>query len=552
MPTLASSNRSQLGYKLEGVYPINFGVPQAGNGVNLNMLSETLDYTVKNESSKSIRSDRQNPGISQLSASSAGGFAFEAQYREYDPFIQGAIQADFIEYGTQGVSAALPALTFASGTITAGVATAGADIWTLLVPGQWFSLIPVSTATQAVKTYFASRPFRVHPTTVPTSTLITLDPATPINTSIAGTTMLTGAKVGSSRAYNGQLMKTYTMEVSHADIGQFRQYTGQAVSKVDLKLSVGAIVTGSFDFMGKSFNLLQITGQGTPSDSQLFTPANATRGVFDILENGASITATTYIKSGEFSITNTLRQQDAVGVFGSAGVGVGSFKAMGKLEVYFTDAVMYNKFLLGSTSSLSIPLLDVDGNGYVYVFPSIKYTSAKVAVGGQDQDNMLQMDFETQIDLVPTSPTYLKTVAIYRVGALGPVITGGVTLDTRPRFGLGAANAYLTPATLLAAMTALTSGVNGGRAGTMSLTTTTGNYGWVAVVAAGTEAGVRFFDGTGYAGWQGAGLAGNNSGASDDPTLSAVTVTDTNGTLWRLFRQDYVHANAVAGTYTLS
>lgn len=417
MPTLAASNRSQLGYKLEGTYPTNFGVPQGGNGANLNMLSETLDYTVKNEASKTIRSDRQVPDVVQLSAGSAGGFAFEAQYAEYDPFIQGAMQADYTVYGTFGISAASTGtLTATTSTLTASVASAGIDSYATMHKGQWFVIVPAVGASAAVKAYLKSRPFKVSSTVAPTTTVITLDAATPIDTAIISAPLAIGYKIGTSRVYNGSLMKSYTLEVGHADITQFRQYTGMVTSKMDVKLGVGAIVTGSFDFVGKSFNLLGATGNGTPAVSQVFTPANATRGVFDMLEGGSSISATTYIKSGEFSIDNTLRVQDAIGVFGAAGIGAGTFKAMGKLEVYFADSTIYNKLLSGVATSLTIPLLDVDGNGYVYHFPRIKYTAAKVAVGGLDQDNMLSMDWEAVLDPTATNDTYQKTVAIYRVG----------------------------------------------------------------------------------------------------------------------------------------
>jgi hypothetical protein len=547
---LAASNRSQLGYKLEGVYPVNFGVPQGGNGTNLNMLSETFDYTIKNESSKTIRSDRQTPDIVQVGASSAGGFAFEAQYREYDPFIQGVMQSDYTVFGTNGVGAPLASLAFTATTITASAATSGVSLWTTLNKGQWLALIPPNAASPAVKEYFAGRAFRLSATVAATPTVLTLDPVTPIDVTKAGNAMAAGALVGTSYAYNGQLMKSYTFEVGHGDIGQYRQYQGMVPSKMDIKLSVGSIVTGSFDFMGKSFELLDASAQGAPNESQVFTPANATRGVFDIFEDGASISASTYIKSGEFSVSNTLRMQDAVGVFGTAGIGVGSFKATGKLEVYFANAVIYRKLLSGVATSLTIPLLDVNGNGYIYHFPSIKYTAAKVAVGGLDQDNMLQMDWEAKLDGNPASPTYLKTVAIYRVGAAGPVVPGAV--DTRPRFGLGAANAYLTPGALLAAMTPLTGSANNGHAGTMSLTTTSGQYGWLAVEATNSAAGIHVFDGVGMGGWSGAGLPGNYTGATEDPSVSTVTYTDGNGTTWRLFRQDYVNANPTAAGYTVS
>lgn len=416
MPTLSSSNRSQLAYKLEGTYPTNFGVPQGGNGTNVNMISESLDYSIKTESSKQIRSDRQVTDNVQVSASPQGSFAFESQYKDYDPFIESVLQQAFTVYGTNGASAAIASLTLASGTITAGAAPTGNDAFTGLHKGQWFVVIPDAAASQAVKDYFKSRPFRVDTTTSPTSTVITLHASTPINTAVAGVS-LSNAKIATSRAYNGTTMRSYTLEVGHADIGQFRQFTGMIPSKMDLKFTVGSILNGSFEFMGKSMNLLQATSMGTAVAAQTFTPANATKGIFDIFENGASIGATTYIKSGEVSIDNSLRAQEAVGVFGNAGIAAGTLKVMGKLEVYFADATMYQKFINGTASSLTIPVLDVDGNGYVYHFPRIKYTAAKVATGGLDQDNMLSMDFEALMDTDSTSATYQKTVAIYRVGA---------------------------------------------------------------------------------------------------------------------------------------
>lgn len=137
-----------------------------------------------------------------------------------------------------------------------------------------------------------------------------------------------------------------------------------------------------------------------------------------------------------------------------------------------------------------------------------------------------------------------------------PALAGGgggsSTGPLSPRFGLGAADAYQVAnvAALFAAMTPF--GANNSRAGTFALTTSAGNYGWVAVLASLTTSGLRFFDGTGYGGWSGAGLPGNNTGASPDPSTSTTTYTDGSGNVWRLFRQDYVNANPTPGSFTIS
>ena len=61
-------------------------------------------------------------------------------------------------------------------------------------------------------------------------------------------------------------------------------------------------------------------------------------------------------------------------------------------------------------------MLDVDGNGYVMYYPKFRYTAAKVATGGQDQDNMLDLDFQALPDTTVGSDTFQKSVVIYRVG----------------------------------------------------------------------------------------------------------------------------------------
>lgn len=414
--TLASSGRSQLALKLEGVYPNNFGVIQAGNGTVLARVTDNLSSDITTVESKTLRSDRQIAGLTQTDLAVQGSIDVEHIYKEYDALLQNVYQQDYTVYGTNGVSGPI-AITPAANSLTAGAAPTGNDAWTTLHKGQWFKIIPPAGATQAVKDYLKRQPFRVSLATPPTATVITVDPSTPVNTTIVGTVSIAGCAIATSHATNGTTVKSYSLEVGHLDIGQFRQYTGMVTGKFSLKLDPGAIVTGSFEFMGKDHMLKQATGMGTPTASQTFTPANATKGVFDILENGTLLSVSTYLKSGEFTIDNTLRDQNAVGVFGSAGIGVGTLRCTGKLSVYFTDATMYQKVLDSTASSLCIPVLDKDGNGYVYFFPNITYTAVKPETGGTDADSMLNIDWTASIDSSVGNAWSAKTAMIYRVGA---------------------------------------------------------------------------------------------------------------------------------------
>lgn len=412
---LSSSNRSQLVWKLEGTYPTNFGVTPGGNGTIVSMLSESLNYDIQTVESKIIRADRQRADSTQVSAKTSGGYNSEHIYREHDPFIQAAVQADFVAYGTNGVGAAIPSMTASATTLTAATATTGADNFTNLERGQWFTLIPPANASASVRAYLSRQPFRVSRTVAPTSTVITLDPATPYNTALAGPSA-NNFQITTSRVSNGVVMKSYSLEVQHLDIARYRTFRGQICSKMDVSLTTGDIVSVNFEFLGDSGEMSSTSAMGTPVAPQSYTPANATRGVFDIIEGDALISATTYIKTLSFMVDNTLRDQKAVGVFGLAGIGSGTHTIGGKLSVYFANEVLYNKFVDHTSSSLSIPVLDNQGNGYVYFFPFIRFSQGKVNVGGQDQDNMVEVDFNAYPDPTVGSPFFGRTVSIYRVG----------------------------------------------------------------------------------------------------------------------------------------
>lgn len=149
-------------------------------------------------------------------------------------------------------------------------------------------------------------------------------------------------------------------------------------------------------------------------------------------------------------------------------------------------------------------------------------------------------------------------------GTLTVIATGDVTyfgvttasgLDSRPRFGVAPAAASFSGATVLALLAPIGGSTNGGKAGSFALpTTTAGNAGWVAVVAANAE--VTFTDASGGTGaWSGAtsGTA-NYSGADATPTTVSETYTDPGtGINWRFFRENYVNAHPTSpATFTIS
>lgn len=403
---LASTSRVQLRYIKED----DFGViPVAGNAVNVRMTGESLDFGLTKESDKEIRDDRQMTSSTTTNAAASGDVKIHMQYAEYDPWFAALLQSAWGAYGTAGVGTSFTA-DFTATTLTASAAPTGTSAFTTLQKGQWFRLNAAGNVNN-------NKLFRVSSTVAPTATVITVDASTPLT---AGTAVA-NVTLGGSRLTNGVDMPTFTIERGMADVGQYMAYRGMAVSKFSTAFTSASLTEGTFTFMGKGMSPLSPTTllPGTPVASQGYNIQNAVTGVGNIWEGGAPL-LNTYIKSMTLDIDNTLRAQDAIGTLGAVGIGVGTFMCKGTLEVYFADGALYNKFLNDVYTSIVVSTRDALGNGYVFTFPRVQLTSAKVQAGAKDTDLMASFEYGAYADINNATPGLRKTLIIDRVGAAVP------------------------------------------------------------------------------------------------------------------------------------
>jgi len=396
MPTLASTSRAQLRRIVESVFGTT---PVSGNPKNVRMTGESLGYQIGTERSKEIRSDRQVTDLIQTSAQANGGVNFELSYNEYDDLMESVLQGTWAAYGTAGVGTTFTG-TFTATTIVPTVNPSGSSAFTNLAKGQWFRLLAPSHANDGLI-------LKVSESVTPTAALITLDAATPLATG----TSIAGCAIQTSRLTNGTTQRSWTLEREFGDISQFMAFKGMVASKMSLNMASGAIVAGSFDFMGKNSTRAASTQlPGTAVASLTYDVANAVTGVGQIME-GTTLLTGTFIKSMNFSVDNKLRIQDAIGTLGAAGIGSGSAEITGTIEVYLADGTMYDKFVNNTTTKLSVRVVDGSGNGYVFSFPKVKFSDAKVNAGAIDQDAMISMPFTALMDA-----TTGKTILVDRVG----------------------------------------------------------------------------------------------------------------------------------------
>lgn len=401
---LASTSRVQVRYIKESVFGTT---PVAGNSTNLRVTGESLNFTLNKEVSAEINAYRASTSMVPVTAEASGGVQGEMQYAEFDPLLEATLQSVYTVYGTNGVSSPL-SLTFAPGSITAGAATTGANLFTLLQQGQWFKVSGTGTANDQLL-------FRVSKTVAPTSTIITLDPGTP---AVAGGPYAT-TTVASSRLTNGTTQPSFTLEREVGDVGEFFSFRGMTASSMSVNIASGSLSTVEFNFMGKDSKQQASTMMpGTPVASRNYKIMSGVSGQVCALWVGGAPLAGTFINSVALSYDNSLRAQNAICSLGAVGIGSGTINATMDIEVYFSSgATFYSQLLNNSNIEVAFTAIDTDGNGYVFTFPAANVSTYTVNAGGKDADLMAQITLTALLDLGNVTPALRKVAFIDRVGA---------------------------------------------------------------------------------------------------------------------------------------
>lgn len=199
---------------------------------------------------------------------------------------------------------------------------------------------------------------------------------------------------------NGVIQKSFTLEKTlrkTASLNTFMRYKGTVVNSWSLGISSGQLITSSFGVMSKGIEMATTAITGA---------TYAVAGTSDVMSaatdfanlTATGVTATPVIESINFAMTNNTRQRMAVGSLDSQGIGEGRFELTGSMNAYFDDEVLYNAFLAHSALSLSFTLGSVSGSKYTITIPKLKLTSGTLVAGGNDQDLMLNVNFQALID----------------------------------------------------------------------------------------------------------------------------------------------------------
>jgi hypothetical protein len=191
----------------------------------------------------------------------------------------------------------------------------------------------------------------------------------------------------------GVTRKSFTFEDQAQDISQFRVYTGCMITSAEFSVKPNAMVTTKFTIVGQTMT------QGATSVSGSALTAPSTNIPFDsftgIMKEGG---ATSAILAGvDFKIDNGLKPTFVIGSKYTPALEYGLAKVTGTLTAYYQDAVMLNKFLNETESSLEFNLTD-GTNNYKFKMGRVKYTGGSVPVAS-DVSRMITLPFEALLNV---------------------------------------------------------------------------------------------------------------------------------------------------------
>lgn len=384
MAQYASTNRTALSYLEE----VTFGVDVGTAKQELRYTGESVNFNISNVTSDEIRSDRQTSDLIQVSAESAGDFNYEFSYSTYDELMEGALASSW-----GGIVTGVTDASSTAGADQTCSIVAAADEFDDVLPNQ---KVVVNDGT-------TSGTYKVISVDAGTDTIVVADPLDTILT-VAGTVAVSGGVLR-----NGIELHSYTIEKELRDaspVASFK-FLGMRVGGMTLDFSIGAILTGTFSFMGLDSETN--TGDVTPAPTGATTTGvmNSVGDLGDILIDGVASTAC--FNSLTMNLSNALRGQDCIGTLGHSGIALGRVDLTGNISLYFETNAEYQKFLDATSFSLSFTVTDNASNKYIFTLPEIKYETMTIVSGGLDADVMAEATWRALLD-----PTELFMIEIVR------------------------------------------------------------------------------------------------------------------------------------------
>ncbi len=168
-------------------------------------------------------------------------------------------------------------------------------------------------------------------------------------------------------------------------------------------------VTWQAQFLGMSGaapSTVPLDASTDPATTNAVMAGNANVG--RIGEGGSQIGSPTWCREFSMSINNNLRGLEAVDSTSPVDIQFGECAVTGKLNAYFGDANLYNKFQNGTPSSLSSRVAK-NGQATIFEVPRATYRGGgNPDVTGKNTDVMISLDYQASYDALTAAHVTLS------------------------------------------------------------------------------------------------------------------------------------------------
>lgn len=180
------------------------------------------------------------------------------------------------------------------------------------------------------------------------------------------------------------------------------------VNTFSQSLAPQAVALGTAGFFGTTalaksqtnITDLYTSGDPTRAEAPAFDVYNTSSNIARLARGGDRVGAggVNCVLNASVDINNNMRRQNAVGVFGACGIGLGEFSVSGALETYFDDLSLYTDVLQGNETSLDFVMHGNDGRSLLTALPRIKFTGGAPQVPGKNADVVLPLAYQGLLD----------------------------------------------------------------------------------------------------------------------------------------------------------
>lgn len=196
----------------------------------------------------------------------------------------------------------------------------------------------------------------------------------------------------------GTTLKSFSIEDALTDIGQYRLFSGCAISSMAVSIKPNQMINTTFSFIGKDLATSTTSVDPVKTAYSSNEPFDAYSNVMKIADAGSTLAPIATITSIDFTINNNINPTFVLGSAVTPQLEYGRATVEGNLTAYVEDMTLFNRFLNETSTAIEIPLNDPIGlSTYTFLFPRCQLNTGEISLEGE-ASRTISLSFEALYD----------------------------------------------------------------------------------------------------------------------------------------------------------